>query len=150
MELNMAYSTGDLKARFGVSGTTIRNWATTYAAFLSPSANPTKGERRRYTAEDALVLATVSRESERRVPSEEIKRMLESGMVVKDLPEPIPSDLIAADTRALAVIDELRELLEDTTEKLEKAKMRITVYEAFEEEWRAKKLPCSNGLTGCW
>jgi DNA-binding transcriptional MerR regulator len=112
------YSTGDLKERFGVSGTTVRNWARTYAEFLSPSASPPKGEVREYSEQDALVLA-----------------MLEAGDLVDELPQPLPTILgepVASDSRVLVHIQELR--LE-----LAEARQELAVYERLEEQWQEER-----------
>jgi DNA-binding transcriptional MerR regulator len=129
------YSTGDLKERFGVSGTTVRNWARTYAEFLSPSASPPKGEVREYSEQDALVLATIARESHRRTPSETVRTMLEAGELVDELPQPLPTVLgepVASDSRVLVHIQELR--LE-----LAEARQELAVYGRLEEQWQEER-----------
>lgn len=49
-----------LAARLNVNSDTVRRWASTYAVYLSPSANPTRGKSRSFTDHDARILLLVS------------------------------------------------------------------------------------------
>jgi DNA-binding transcriptional MerR regulator len=46
--------------QIGIPGSTLRLWAKTYAEFLSPGANPSPGEERRFTDADLEVLKAVN------------------------------------------------------------------------------------------
>jgi DNA-binding transcriptional MerR regulator len=107
----MAYSTGDLAARLRVSGTTIRNWADRFSDFMEPAATPPSGQIRAYSEQDALVLATIARESDRRAPTDEIKRLLkDESNLVTELPTLLPAVSPApkgSEGRALAQVQKL-------------------------------------------
>ena len=63
----------------GLSETTLRIWGEKFADFLSPDANPGKGERRKYTEEDLAVFNTISVLRDRGDNYDEIKKALEDG-----------------------------------------------------------------------
>jgi DNA-binding transcriptional MerR regulator len=88
----MTYSTGELAARLRVSGTTIRNWADRFSDFMEPGATPPPGQIRAYSEQDALVLATIAREADRRAPTDEIRRLLkDESNLVTELPTLLPT-----------------------------------------------------------
>jgi DNA-binding transcriptional MerR regulator len=108
----MTYSTGDLAARLRVSGTTIRNWADRFSDFMEPGATPPPGQIRAYSEQDALVLATIAREADRRAPTDEIKRLLkDESNLVTELPTLLPTTVSPApkgsEGRALAQVQKL-------------------------------------------
>ena len=107
----MTYSTGDLAARLRVSGTTIRNWADRFSDFMEPAATPPSGQIRAYSEQDALVLATIARESDRRAPTDEIKRLLkDESNLVTELPMLLPTvspTPKGSEGRALAQVQKL-------------------------------------------
>ena len=107
----MTYSTGDLAARLRVSGTTIRNWADRFSDFMEPAATPPSGQIRAYSEQGALVLATIARESDRRAPTDEIKRLLkDENNLVTELPTLLPTVSPApkgSEGRALAQVQKL-------------------------------------------
>jgi len=53
------YTTGRAAKVIGVSDSTIRGWAKLFAAFLSPDANPPKGQNRVFVASDLAVFELV-------------------------------------------------------------------------------------------
>lgn len=107
----MTYSTGDLAARLRVSGTTIRNWADRFSDFMEPGATPPPGQIRAYSEKDALVLATIAREADRRAPTDEIKRLLkDESNLVTELPTLLPTASPTpqgSEGRALAQVQKL-------------------------------------------
>lgn len=54
------YSVADVVAAFGCSKQTVRVWATEFSPFLSPGADPPKGQAREFTPDDIRVFALVS------------------------------------------------------------------------------------------
>lgn len=53
------YSTGSAAKVIGVSDSTIRGWARIFAGFLSPGANPVKGQYRVFTGSDLAVFEAI-------------------------------------------------------------------------------------------
>jgi DNA-binding transcriptional MerR regulator len=50
----------DFTKAYGVQPNTIRHWASNFDSFLSPGANPAKGQRRRFNHDDAEVIALIA------------------------------------------------------------------------------------------
>ena len=71
-----------------VSGTTIRNWSRMYADFLSPSANPSAGTPREYTAADLSVFSTVAVLRGQLVEADDIRAALADGQRLEPLRPP--------------------------------------------------------------
>lgn len=70
--------TSELAKRLGISSSTVRSWASDYAAFLSPkAAGKDSGSPRDYSEADALVLATVANMREKGFGHEQIVDALE-------------------------------------------------------------------------
>lgn len=67
----------DVANRLKVSDSTVRQWTRLYAAFLTASATPDKGERRDYTLHDLQVLALVNDRSRRSIRRDDIQLELE-------------------------------------------------------------------------
>ncbi len=71
---------GDIADRLGVPVESVRNWADTFADFLSPGAVPAAGEIRRFTADDVELLAAIAYYStEQQLDTQEIHQKLETG-----------------------------------------------------------------------
>lgn len=57
----MPYTTKQLYTAFGVSHQTVKNWATHFKDYLSPTATPERERQRIYTDDDVRVLELVNR-----------------------------------------------------------------------------------------
>jgi DNA-binding transcriptional MerR regulator len=75
-----------LTKAFNVTSSTLRNWSAEFADYLSPQANPPKGQRRVYSDEDAAVLALVAIERSDKRPYAEIHAALADGAQVEWTP----------------------------------------------------------------
>lgn len=53
------FTTSQVAKRFGVADQTVKNWASEFADYLSPTATPQKGLKRSFTADDVAILALV-------------------------------------------------------------------------------------------
>lgn len=69
----------ELARTYNVKPNTIRNWSSEFAPFLSPAANPPKGERRRFTDSDAAVIDLIAGMREDDYPYESIRAHLAAG-----------------------------------------------------------------------
>lgn len=67
----------DVANRLKISDSTVRQWTRFYAAFLTASAVPDKGERRDYTLHDLQILALVKNRSDHSVRRDDITVELE-------------------------------------------------------------------------
>lgn len=70
---------GDVARRFGINPQTVRQWADEFAGYLSPDANPAKGETRVFDNDDLQVLALVAYMRNQGAGFDEIKAALDSG-----------------------------------------------------------------------
>jgi len=97
------YTTAQIHVRLGVPKPTIRNWSADYASFLSERAHPGDSKIRQFTEDDLLVLNTVRHFTrvEGLTSSEQIRRILENGQRVTDLPARRTVD----EEQALASVD---------------------------------------------
>lgn len=80
--------------RLGVSETTIRKWASEFAGFLSPSANPGKGQPRYFSDEDMIVLTTIAQQRSANVSYDDIHKALLNDRTedLKPLADKLPED----------------------------------------------------------
>jgi DNA-binding transcriptional MerR regulator len=69
----------DFKKAYSVQPNTIRAWSRTFADYLTPGANPGKGETRIYTGDDARVIAQVAAMRQERASYETIRAALAAG-----------------------------------------------------------------------
>lgn len=69
----------ELAAAFEVTSNTLRNWSSEFAPFLDAAANPPTGQRRRFTDNDAAVLALVASMRADDKPYEIIRAHLDAG-----------------------------------------------------------------------
>lgn len=74
--------------RLGVHSNTVRLWCRDFAEFLSPTANPTAGEYRKFTADDLVVLQHVAEMAREKVPLATVRERLRS-MAPADLHAPV-------------------------------------------------------------
>lgn len=70
---------GDVARIFGVDQKTVKTWIYKFKGYLSSSANPSKGETRRFSQKDLMTLALVARYWEEEPDYEHIYAMLNSG-----------------------------------------------------------------------
>ncbi|MCA9915269.1 MAG: MerR family transcriptional regulator, partial [Anaerolineae bacterium] len=93
------YKTGELARALKVNSNTVRSWADTYAALLSSGATANK---RTYTPEDALLLATVAEMRNAGVSFDAIREALETGQRIGAMPDiPTPEEKQARESAAL-------------------------------------------------
>jgi len=69
----------DFTKAYDVQPNTIRQWSRTFAAFLTPGANPGKGETRVYTDADSRVIALIATMRQERASYENIRAALAAG-----------------------------------------------------------------------
>lgn len=89
----MSYTTKQLYSVFKVSHQTIKNWASEFADYLSPTATPETNKRRVYTDDDVRVFDLVSRLKKEGKVYEEIRGALGAGQR-GDLPD-MPHEIVA-------------------------------------------------------
>ncbi|MBA3531440.1 MAG: MerR family transcriptional regulator [Ardenticatenales bacterium] len=70
---------GSLAHQLNISPQTVRTWTEEFAAFLSPSAVPPRGQPRHFTADDVRVIALIARMRQRLAGYEEIHEALAAG-----------------------------------------------------------------------
>jgi len=82
------YKAGDLAHRLDIHPNTIRNWADSYAQFMSEHAlGKANAARRRFTEHDALVLATIADLRAKGLTPEQIVESLNAGQLIDRLPD---------------------------------------------------------------
>jgi len=69
----------DFTKAYGVQPNTIRQWASHFSDFLSPGANPPKGQRRQFNYDDAEVIALIADMRTRYESYESIRAALAAG-----------------------------------------------------------------------
>ena len=136
--------TSELAKRLGISSSTVRSWASDYAAFLSPkAAGKDSGSPRDYSEADALVLATIANMRDKGFGHEQIIDALEVDDPTRAAPEtsasahsaasnasddPIPlldpDEAIVPVSQLHRTLDEFRHLQKDM-EKVEAERDRI-------------------------
>lgn len=83
------YTVSQVARALDLSGTTVRNYTTAYADFLSPAANPGPGQPRLYTDEDTAVLATVAALRSRQATADQVRAALEEGQRLEPVRPPV-------------------------------------------------------------
>jgi len=99
----------DLTKALETTPATVRRWTKDYSEFLSPGANPPKGEIRSYTNEDGQVIALIATMRKSNKPYEAIRAALASG-IREQWPPPSPQtnqDDPEQPPNALALINQL-------------------------------------------
>lgn len=137
----------------GVSEATIRlHWGKEFAAYLSDTANPPKGETRHYTEEDIAVLLTVSLLRNQQKSYEEIHPALAEGVRLErpegeekpppgapETPENQPETALITQSFAEALrtyetrLNKLEDKLEETRERLLESEKRAAAAETRAE-----------------
>lgn len=109
------HKAGDLGKRLGVHPNTLRNWSDSdeYQPFLSASAKGrAPGAKRRFTDQDAVVLATIAHHRNEGLRSDQIIKILESGQHTA-LPElPNAAEVEARENVALVPLAEYNRALD--------------------------------------
>ena len=138
------YSMKQVTSFLQVSDTTLRTgWGVEFADYLSPSANPPKGEERRYTEDDLATLYTVATMRMAGQDYETIKMALGQGQRI----EPPPSDramlaaaggdetavMISTFQTALASYENRIDKLEDRLEEAQAARLAAEIRAARAE-----------------
>jgi DNA-binding transcriptional MerR regulator len=100
------FTVSDFARVFATTPNTIRLWAAEFSEFLSPQANPPKGQTRVFNEDDAAVLALVGAMREANAGYEHIRAALASGERRQFRPKQAPGaasepESDAEDTRAL-------------------------------------------------
>src|SRR5689334_4362457 len=75
----MMKTAGDVARIFCVDQNTVKMWAHKFRDYLSPTANPPKGNTRLFSQRDLMILALVARYWEEEPDYENIYAMLNSG-----------------------------------------------------------------------
>lgn len=71
------FATPQIARMFSVTEQTVKAWSAEFSRYLSPTATPTKGKKRRFTREDIEVLALVAEYRETGQSFEEIHLALQ-------------------------------------------------------------------------
>jgi DNA-binding transcriptional MerR regulator len=120
--MTRTHKTGDLARRFDLHTNTIRSWADTYERFLSPGSRAAK---RKFSTEDALVLATVAQLRKDGIPTPQIIEALAAGKRADHLPPlSTPEEEAARQSIALVPFTDL-ELAQERVTTLETQLARI-------------------------
>jgi len=69
----------DIAVRFNISRETVRIWAKEFASYLSPTANPSKGNQRNFDDEDLSVFALIAEMKGQGNTFEDIHASLQAG-----------------------------------------------------------------------
>lgn len=139
----MNYTTTEVATLFDIAGQTVRKYATEFADYLSPTANPEKGRARQFTDDDLEVYALIVDLKAQNRLYEDIHIALQRGER-GDPPLILPSpnglspqeqqlavanarirDLEAALHRKEGVEEELRRQLAEAQQQLEAARRRL-------------------------
>lgn len=94
------FKTGDLAKRLSLHPNTVRTWADEFSEFVSPGAVAAK---RKFTADDALVLTTIAQLRSENLAFEEIRKALSNGRRADGLP-PVPTPEEEAARQSLQLV----------------------------------------------
>ena len=104
----------------GISNTTLRDRGAEYEKYLSDSANPGKGNERRYTEGDIATLRTIGVLKKQKAPEEDLLEALEQGAKLEPEDAPlvparsskqVPARSTKAEGKALTVSDAFTDAL---------------------------------------
>jgi DNA-binding transcriptional MerR regulator len=145
------FSTAQVAKRFGVADQTVKNWASEFAQYLSPTATPEAGKRRAFTAEDVAILALVHEMVGRGRDTSAAHAALQAGRrgAVNALTMATEGDSLVAVQRERDMLQgaviELRTMLDKATtdrdellSKLARAQLRIELLESGELKPKGK------------
>lgn len=116
------YTPGQVAKFLGTSGTTIRNYASEFSEFLSPSATPGPGVPRQFTQDDVSVLETIYIMRGQLAPPEKIVDALRAGDRLESDRPPV-----AADAPSEVVTGSFLTALTLLESRLDKAESRLEV-----------------------
>jgi DNA-binding transcriptional MerR regulator len=113
--MKQTFKAGEVSKRIGVHGNTVRNWSSEYADFLTPEAvGSGSGSRRRFTDQDALVLATIADLRAKGFTREQVIAALQAGRLKDSLPNlPAPEEEAARRDVALVPVAQLQRALDE-------------------------------------
>lgn len=113
----MDYSTQNICTLFNVSHQTVKNWATHFREFLSPTARPEPHKQRVYTIQDLAVFSLASQMLKAGNKYADVKRALSAGHrgAIPDadpdqLPAPVSGQVVALREALDTIRVEMREL----------------------------------------
>lgn len=140
------YTVAQIARHLGVSGTTIRNYAAEFAAYLSASATPPPGEPRQFNDDDLSVLETIYILRTQLASAEDIISALESGQRLEttrpadDSGAEEAAPQTAAFTTALTVLETRLDKLENKLDEERAARLDAEIRAArLETELRILK-----------
>ena len=129
--MSETFSTKQLYSVFKVSHQTIKNWASEFSRWLSPTAQPDAGRRRVFTEDDVRVFELVHRLKGEGKFNEDIKAALGAGER-GELPT-IPMELTAPHSTALTIalqqVDDLKLMLVEAKQREAELNIKVDVLE---------------------
>lgn len=139
------YTTQHLEILFGITHTTVKKRAREFAEYLSPTATPPDGKRRRFTEEDIKVLALVDDLHKRGYGWEDAHLALkrgERGEIPLTANAIMPVTPASIEERLEMELTTIRKELEDYKGKYNRASGKIELYEKLlaEKEQRIQEL----------
>ncbi len=137
----------EMADRIGIGSSTLRDWTRIFGDYLSDSATPPAGKRRKYTKEDERVLAFIHEKKRReRISDDAIIEALESGEVSSHIPahwrepgeEDVMRELVNILQTQLEMLkderDYLREQWQQEREARLEAEKRAARYEPVDDQ----------------
>jgi DNA-binding transcriptional MerR regulator len=82
------YTVRQVARHLKISDTSVRMWAREFAEFMTPDANPPKGQQRAYDDSDVAVLGTIAALRSKLVEFDDIRAELANGVRVEPLDAP--------------------------------------------------------------
>ena len=123
------YTPSQVASMIGRSTATVRRLTTQYARQLSDSANPPKGEARRYTPEDVAILQLATQAIDAGISRDAVLARLDtvtlSDALLDDMPTPITPVAPSQAPAALALLEDARRQADDAREEAAALRERV-------------------------
>lgn len=117
-----------------LSSTAIRNYGRIWSDFLSADANPDPGQPRRYSEDDAAVLATIAALRSKGATSDQIRAALEEGQRLEPARPPVEEGTPAGHDPTDQATDQARAAVNAAEKAIAIYQDRVTAVEARNQE----------------
>lgn len=121
------YTPSQVASMISRSPATVRRLTGQYADSLSDSANPPKGQARRYTQEDVAILQLATQAIDAGISRDMVLAKLDTVTLSDDMPPPIALPTQAQPSTALALLEDARRQADDAKEEAAMLRERIEI-----------------------
>ena len=132
--LSRMFTPKQIADNLNLSSTAIRNYGRIWSDFLSADANPDPGQPRRYSEDDAAVLATIAALRSKGATPDQIRAALEEGQRLEPARPPVEEGTPASHDPTNQATDQARAAVNAAEKAIAIYQDRVTAVEARNQE----------------